>query len=217
MFLRSWFRELGQRCLEVRVNYYELRHEARVLEDHGGYSLMAGQTNPVIVRELLLMVEMDLFLPDVVWEPFAGHHGECRSQDIAKNMGVQLISQDIKPSDPRVLCADSTKVGPGTTIGGVVLHPPYYGSKLFSDVEGELSLHGRENDYWADLRRVIGLVVDHLVMHGCVAAVCRRYRYGGREIKMDEKMNELLTDHGFELESVWMSEPDIVLVSRRVR
>lgn len=191
--------------------YRTLRHNAEVLSDNGDYKPELGQTNPKIFDELVDRLFQGNGLP-VIWEPFAGHVGKSRNHDVCKEWGVKLIAYDLVPSDQRVIQADSTSEGPSEPIGGMVFHPSYFGAHPFSYDDGEISRIDDEERYRVALGKVIRFAWEAMISGGIVAAVCRRYRFGGREIKLDEWFLDLFQDVGFELKEVWSSEPDLILV-----
>jgi len=195
--------------------YRTLRHNAEVLSNNGDYRPELGQTNPKILDDLVERLFQGNGLP-IVWEPFAGHVGESRNHDACKEWGIELISYDLAPSDDRVFKADSTKCGPGKLIGGMVFHPPYFGARPFSEEDGEISLLESKEDYLMALEKVVGFAWDSMVAKGVIAAVCRRYRHQGKEIRLDEWFLGLFGDAGFRLVEVWSSEPDLVLVMEKL-
>ena len=196
------------------TSYLELRHNAMVLRDIGGYSLDRGEMNPAIFEEFLGEV-VDSDVVPVIWEPFAGHTGRSRMQDFAEEAEVRLISYDLEPSDPRVIKADSTKEGPGTSLGGVLFHPPYFGSALFSGNQADLSVIKSMDDYVIALQKIVDFVKVHLVKDGLVCAVGRDYRCSGERVSLASAYLEMFGSAGMALSSVWSSEPDMILIFRK--
>jgi len=194
--------------------YIALRQHAVVLGDAGDYEMAKGQTNPAIFDELVdRMFQADV-LP-VIWEPFAGHVGRSHSHDVCESCQMKLISYDIFPSDERVIRADSTRTGAGEPIGGMIFHPPYYGSCPLSKEKGEISLIEDREAYLDALRSVVKFSFEDMVKGGMVCVVCRRYRHGGEDIRLDEWFLDIFQEAGFILVEVWSSEPDIILVMEK--
>jgi hypothetical protein len=200
--------------MEVCVNhqYMSLKREADIIRiDEDAYDLRRGEMNPGIV-DVFMEEILERELHPVVWEPFAGHTGISHAQDRAEDAGVRLISYDLEPSDGRVLCRDSTEIGPEQLCGGVIFHPPYFGSSDFSDREGEISNKKDKYEYITALSKTVQFCRDHLQKGGLVCAVGRDYRSNGKRIRLDEWFLELFESKSFKLIDVWLSEPDTVLI-----
>lgn len=194
------------------ADYIALRTNGMILKDVGGYDYFKGEMNPVIFDEFVGEV-LDRDVSPVIWEPFAGHTGPSKAQDFAASIdGLTLVSFDLAPCDFRVVAADSTFVGPGRFVGGVLFHPPYYGSAPLSDKFGEVSLLEDEEAYRAALLKTADFVRIFLEPKGLVCAVGRYYRHAGVRIRLDEWYVELFESIGLALVSVWQSEPDVVLL-----
>jgi hypothetical protein len=196
------------------MSYLEMRHNAMVLRDIGGYDLDRGEMNPAIFEEFLGEVVDSDVIP-AIWEPFAGHTGNSRSQDFAQEAEVMLISYDLEPSDTRVVRADSTKCGPRESLGGVLFHPPYFGSAPLSGDEADLSVIESMDDYVISLQKTVDFVKVLLVKEGLVCAVGRDYRHGGERVSLASVYLEMFGAAGMSLLRVWLSEPDVILVFRK--
>jgi hypothetical protein len=192
--------------------YRKLMRCATVVRDEGGYDLRGGQANPVLFEEFVGFV-LDFGFAPVVWEPFASPGGTPGVFELCDDIGVSVVAHGIGPSLPRVIDADSTVKGPGVEIGGMYVHPPYFGGVPFSDDGRELSLASSEVSYRAALGRTFVLGMDAMREGGVACAVGRRYRVMD-EVRLDEWMAEDLADVGFELCGVMLSEPDVAIVAR---
>jgi len=194
--------------------YMSLRRDARVVRDEGGYRLDMGEANHVIFEDFI--GEMFERFPDpVTWEPFAGHTGRCKSQDLCDDIGIKHIAFDLEPEDFRVQQEDSTLMGPGERIHGMIFHPPYFGTATMSSHRADLSNAHQAAEYMAMLSKTIKLAYDSMVMGGLVAVICRDYRYRGERIRLDHWMMQAFESFEFKLLSVWTSEPDVVLIFER--
>lgn len=194
------------------AEYIRKRKEGVRLADAGGYDVRKGEMNPAIFGELVgLMVGSGL--PMVVWEPFAGHTGRSRTQDYVERVGgLTVLSFDLEPCDPRVRKADSTKEGPGVFVGGVLFHPPYFGSSPLSKEAGELSTMSDEGSYKKALRDSAMLARDCLELGGFVCAVGRHYVKSGKKVDLGLWYLEVFEEMGMSLAEVWKSEPDVALL-----
>lgn len=195
----------------------ELRHEAFVVRDNGGYNLGAGECNPVIFEDFVSAVfdsfiEREEGLGPVIWEPFAGHTGKSRTQQHASSNGITLISFDLAPSDPEVRRANSTIQGPGMQVDGVFIHPPYYGS-TFTSLPGEVSSEPTLDGYVGMVRRTVDL--SKQAKGGLLCMVCRKYLHGGVVVDLPQRFDQMLREAGYGLVEVWSSEPDIILLSEK--
>lgn len=196
--------------------YLKMRREATILRDEGNYDLAASQMNPVIFEDFVgVLLDADI-LP-AIWEPFAGPVEKSRFMDFAEEIGITLLSQTLHPVDKRIVAADSTAVGPGQAIGGMLFHPPYYASVPLSSDERDVVLGSTKEDYMARLGAVIAQGEACLIDGGLVCAVARDYRIRGDRIRLDLWMLELFEPRGYHLMDVWTSEPDVVLIFRRRR
>ena len=187
---------------------------AMILPDKGGYTVGIGEMNPEIVWEFSRLINSRKLHP-VLWGPCAGHTGRSRSQDTCAAAKIRLISYDLQPSDWRVQCMDSTKVGPDEEIGGMIFHPPYFGCIPFSDHEGEISQKGRLS-YIEELNKIVTNCKNAMKPGGLVCAVGRDYQMHGKPIRLSEWYTELFVLAGFELETAWTTLPDFVLIFRRL-
>jgi hypothetical protein len=192
--------------------YTRLLLRATVVRDEGGYELNAGQANPVLFEEFLGEM-LDAGFPPVMWEPFAGPNGTPAVMELCADIGVKLISYSVRSESDDVIEADSTVVGPSMTIGGMFIHPPYFGCNPFSEKEGELSRARDEASYRAALSRTFSLGLRAMPKGGMVCVVGRRYRCSV-EIRLDEWIVEDLVEVGFTLCGVMMSEPDVAIMGK---
>lgn len=196
------------------AQYLAARRGAKILRDCGGYVLECGEMNPVIFEDFLGEV-LNRNVPPVIWEPFAGHTGPSKAMDLCMDIGVNLVSCDLEPYDSRIIERDSTISGPGRQIGGMLFHPPYFGTTPMSDREGELS--GMSQEFYCEaLARTVEFAWTAMAPKGLVCVVCRDYRARGRRIRLDQWFLSLFIERfSFRLVEVWMSEPDIVLIMER--
>ena len=194
-------------------SYLEMRRNATILRDDGGYNLAACEMNPVIFEEFLGIL-LDEDLPPVVWEPFAGRVAHSRLCDFAEEVEVTLLAQTLNPVDSRIHQADSMSVGPDRTIGGMIFHPPYFASSMTGD-KRDVAKPRDEEKYVRNLQAVATRADARMAHNGLVCAVGRDYRIQGKRIRMDKILLELFQNRGYILEDVWSSEPDIVLILRR--
>lgn len=198
--------------------YIELRRNAKTVKDDGLYNLAAGEMNPRIFEKFAGVIQDREILP-VIWEPFAGTSYSAskktsRILDIAHAMYVETISYGLDPKDGRIKKADSTKTGPNKPIGGVLFHPPYFGSMPMSEDRRELSLLLDRYDYLTKLNRTVTLIKKWIVPDGLVCAVARDYRHAGNRISLSSWYLDLFESNGFVLEDVWSNLPDMVLLFR---
>jgi hypothetical protein len=191
---------------------------APVIPDNGGYNLAAGEMNPAIFERFIGIVKK-LNPSPVVWEPFAGTSYEgsnprSTSQDMAEKEGIRLISYGLAPRDLRIVKADSALTGPNIKIDGALFHPPYYGSSPMSADMSDLSRTGDFSDYRMVMDIVAWRIAKEMNKDGLVCAVGRDYRRYGERIRLDLMYLEIFGRAGFELNEVWQSPPDIVLILR---
>lgn len=197
--------------------YIEMRTKSLVLKDVGGYDIGKAEANPAIFEEFVGDVLDNESLPPVIWEPFAGHTGPSKTQDFAAGIDdLRVISFDLAPVDDRVRLADSTKMGPGTVVGGVFFHPPYFGTAPLSKDERDLSLISRWEEYIEALRKTVQIVSLVVPDRGLVCAVGRDYRHGGVRIRLDLEYLKLFEGNSFEIHGVMESEPDVAMIFRKV-
>jgi len=199
--------------------YMEMRREGYVVDVLGqcvDYRLKAGEACTEIFEKFMAAVMLRFEKP-VIFEPFAGHTGESRTQNLADDLGIKLISFDLSPSDARVKEADSTLEGPGELIGGVIFHPPYYGSSSMSGSNRDLSNQKDKVRYMEMLEESINVFSEFMSSGGLVAAICRDYRHLGERIRLDHWMLRLYNKYGYSLIDVWISTPDMVLILEKKR
>ena len=180
-----------------------------MLNQDGEYG---GMSNPVIYDKFATFMKFQTEAPKIVWDAFANRFGDCIEFFI--NRGIEVISHNIDPEHPSVLKRNSTICGPGKKVGGVIIHPPYFGSSPQSNKEGELSLCP-EVGYFIGLSNHVGLVVDSLDEKGYVCAVGRHYRTKGRAIRLDEWFVGKFSGLNFKLVEVWRSTPDVAIVMQK--
>lgn len=192
--------------------YLDMRRNATILRDEGDYNLAACEMNPVIFEEFLGVLLEDE-LPPVVWEPFAGRIPKSRNLDFAEDVNVTLLAQTLHPQDSRVKAADSMVTGPGMTIGGMLFHPPYFASRATEACD---VASGRNKErYIRNLQAVATRGDACMAKRGLVCAVGRDYRAMGMRVRMDKWLLEMFEARHYDLEDVWSSEPDIILLFRR--
>lgn len=199
---------------DLRNKYLQLRHVATILRDEGGYELSRGECNPVIFQEFIGEL-FDRDFPPYIWEPFAGHTGTSKNIAYCLSIGnIYMMAQDIVPSDMRVMTGDSTKEGPPNRPYGMFFHPPYFGSAGFSFEAGELANINDMAKYLRLLSKTIALANLHEGGIACV--VCRSYRYDGKLIDLPLSFLEIFSECDYDLINVWSSEPDVVLIMRKL-
>lgn len=188
--------------------YLELRRKATVVPDEGGYCLEQAEMNPEIVRMAVAKV-LSEGLPRKMWEPFA-----CPSHKYdGLTSEIESVSSGLRSGCDVI--ADSTKESPDKDFGCVVFHPPYFGSAPQSYVDGDLSLIEDWDDYTDSVRSAMKNVNSVLAPNGFVVAVGRDYRAAAIRVRLDRLYIEAM-DGLLELEEVWKSEPDIVLIARKM-
>lgn len=178
------------------------------LPDNGEYNLAQAEMNPAIYEWLAkAMVEANLV---TAWEPFALAKGN--GFKVFDKLGLQLIAHGME-SDGRVLVKDSTEDGPGELLGGVIFHPPYFGSSLLSKDKRDLSSIKDFKDYVTKVKKAAEIAKQYMTRDGIIVAVSRAYRYNGELVRLDKLMLELFKD--MTLQEVLISTPDVVHVFRR--
>ena len=194
------------------MNLLEGKRRAMVLPDRRDYDRHVGEMNPFIFDTFATMLVVRGILP-VVWEPFAGTSAS-RNHDFVEKLGsMLLLSQDLTPRDSRVKRADSTVSGPTLVIGGMVVHPPYFGARLSKDREpGDVSLNDDMDSYLGAVRKAVELGAKSMVSGGMACVVGRSYRHRGKYVKLDELFHDLMESVGYRLEDVWSSVPDVALI-----
>lgn len=199
-------------AVEYLKKYIEMRRVARVLEDRDDYSLDAGEMNPNIVVEML----KEDIQPDVVWEPFASQRSRLFTNMAWEHTHAMWVPYSLKSHNDFVRKADSTKTGPLDPIGGMLFHPTYFGSVPLCDDKRDVGYLSDRPEYMEALKATVELAKQQMKSGGLVCAVARDYRALGARIRLDYWFLEMFQDAGFELSDVWLSEPDVVLVFRRV-
>lgn len=192
---------------------------APVIFDSIDYNLAAGEMNPEIFSRYVDMAKIASANP-VIWEPFAGTSCQGSNprgviQDIAERKGVRLISYGLAPKDSRITHADSVRIGPKATLDGALFHPPYFGSGLMSDDDSDLSRIRSFSEYQSAIGVVVWRIAEAMSKGGSVCAVGRDYRVYGERIRLDLTYLDIFGRAGFELNEVWRSLPDIVLIFGR--
>jgi len=188
--------------------YRELRHGAVVLPDNGGYNLAAGEMNPMIVMKFA--DKLTSHGAQAVFEPFANPNG--KSVSLFEEVGIYLWGHSLESDHPRIGEADSTIDEPVGEFEGVLFHPPYFGSQPFTNDPRDLSRMRDVDEWLVAMESAAEIAVEHLVQDGVVCAVGRRYRHGGKEIRLDEWIVTAFS--GLTPIEVWMSEPDVAIILR---
>jgi hypothetical protein len=189
------------------AKYRELRHNAEVLPDNGGYDLSSGEMNPAIYQRFSELLADEEVVS--AWETFANPDG--RTFKCFKEAGINLFATSLKSDSPAVTEVDATSYIPQFVYEGVLFHPPYFGTKPFTNDPREMSLITDEDEWRDALQSAVDIVKGRLVSKGIVCAVGRRYRHGGKEIRLDEWLVS-----AFEMipTEVWISEPDVAIILR---
>lgn len=199
----------------MNSRFLRLRHKALILRDVGGYAIANGECNPVIFESFFEKM-IDEELPMVIWEPFAGHNGFRGTLNFLYSQNIPnlcMMAQDIAPSDPRVTQGDSTVKGPPSRPFGLFFHPSYYGYS-FSDTDGEVGRFSDFASYMDALTETVKLARQQEGALACV--VCRVYRYKGEQINLPEAFLAMFEKLEYSLIEVWSSEPDMVLIMRKL-
>lgn len=189
--------------------YRDLRHKAEILPDNGNYDLSLGEMNPAICQrfsELLADEEATS-----AWEPFANPDG--RTFKYFREAGISLFATSLKSDNPAITEVDATFYRPQFNYQGVLFHPPYFGSKPFTNDPRDMSHISDDENWKMRLQSAVDIVLARLVSEGVVCAVGRRYRHGGKEIRLDEWLVSAFGD-AMEPTEVWMSEPDVAIILR---
>lgn len=189
--------------------YVELRHKARKVPDFGRYSLEQAQMNPMIFEFMLAAMEG---VSKTIWEPFSAPSSDI-FRFIAKIRGFGMLSFGLTDAPGIELC-DSTCTIPSADYGGVLFHPPYYGSSPQSGHEGDLSLCEDWDKYRNAISMAMRSSVEVLVEGGILVAIGRDYREKTR-VRLDHLYWDIMKELSVEVEEVWISEPDIILVARK--
>lgn len=173
-------------------------------------NLSAFEMNPAIARRFFSLVRHEP-VPDKVWEPFAAND---RFQDMAREIGIELLSFGMVEKG-RVKKGDSTDEGPGAIVGGVLFHPPYFGSCLQSDDPADLSAITSVKTYRQALFDVAVRAWLSMPSGGMVCAVGRDYLHDRKRVNLSDWYSEEFWQSGFTLFKVWKSEPDVALLFRK--
>jgi hypothetical protein len=194
--------------------YQNLRRDAKRLEDFGDYKIDLGQMNPEIYRHFSLLLESRG--AKRVWEQFANPHG--RAFHYFPEM--EVIATNIEPVHSGVVKMNTIEMCPDGEFQGIIFHPPYFGTKPFTDNINELSLENDFDEWCEKISMAADMAVECLSDDGLVCAVGRRYRFNGKEIRLDELLVEAFCGNGLggrpmEPQEVWFSEPDIVIIFKR--
>ena len=196
-----------------KESYIGMRKSARRLDDPGGYRLNDGEMNSVIFDEMLDLMKRN-GVTKRVWEPFAGP-GSKRFWVRCVMSGFEMESYGLVKGGCKVL-TDSTESVPEGKYGGVIMHPPYYGSDPQSDSEQDLSRMLDWKVYSEALEKVFGVAVDSLDEGGFIVAVGRDYRALSSRVRLDLVYVWIMESMGMELIDVWISEPDVAIVARKI-
>jgi len=213
--------ELAERKLAAGMSsnlreYARFRLNMRILPDKGDYCLNDGEMNPEILRAFAFKVK-EVLSPFPLWEPFSGNMGsKSRTKFLMAQYGLGVLCCGLDHTDPDIEIVDSTTHSPRVgSIGGAIFHPPYFGSRWFTNRAEDLSHIENYDTYQEKLASVVCRIRNATTSGMLVCAVGRRYRYLGEEVSLD-LMYLRLFDSGFTLIDVWSSMPDIVLIFRRV-
>jgi len=189
--------------------YKELRHVAERLPDAGGYDLSAGEMNPEICRRFVALL-WDAGATRA-WEPFANPDG--RTFPAFREAGVELAAASLSSGHPDIEELDATTEEPRGEFGGVLFHPPYFGSKPFCADPRDISWVCDKDEWLVMMESAADIAVKHMVPDGVACAVGRRYRHGGEEIRLDEWLVMAFCGP-MEPVEVWFSEPDVAIIMR---
>lgn len=190
-------------------SYKELRHGAERIPDAGGYDLSAGEMNPEIWRRFASLLAREG--AERAWEPFANPDG--RTFEAFREVGVELVAASLASEHPDIEECDSTTEEPRGDFGGVLFHPPYFGSKPFTLDPRDMSQTRDEDEWLVMMESAADIAVEHMAPGGVVCAVGRRYRHGGREIRLDEWLVMAFCGPLWPA-CVWSSEPDVAIIMR---
>jgi hypothetical protein len=189
--------------------YRKLRHEAVKLPDRGGYELAKGEMNPIIVERFAeLLVEEDA---RTAWEPFANPDG--RTFSVFGELRIKLTAASLSADHPDIVVADSLADEPSGDFDGVLFHPPYFGSSPFTSDPRDMSRAEDEDEWLVMMESAADIAVEHLTPCGIICAVGRRYRHGGKEVRLDEWMVSAFCPPMAPAQ-VWLSEPDVAVIMR---
>lgn len=194
--------------------YMKLRREAKKLGDSGDYILSNGEMNPEIYRQFSLLLEEKN--AKRVWEQFANPNG--RAFHFFPEM--EVIATNIQPIHSDVIKMNTLEECPDGTFEGIIFHPPYFGSKAFTDDEKELSQINDLDEWLFQISNAADMAIECLSEDGLVCIIGRQYRCNGKMIKLEELLIESFCGNGLggrpmELVEVWLSEPDIVIILKR--
>lgn len=190
-------------------DYRNLRHNAITIEEVDGYDLSKGEMNPGIAMQFAEICADAGF--DTVWEPFANPDG--RTFDIFYEVNLCLTATSLMAEHDEIQILDCTVDSPGWEFDGILFHPPYFGSAPFSDDIRDLSNMEEEEEWLVMMESSAEVAMEHLHERGIICAVGRRYRHGGKEIKMDEWLIHAFD--GMEPFEVWISNPDVAILMRK--
>lgn len=186
-----------------------LRHNAQRIPVMGGYDRYQGQVNPFITKKFFHFFSNN----QVIWDPFAGI-GKSFTIDIGLEKGLCVLAQDIGATDNRVRRVNSMTNGPGQRINGIIFHPPYYGTGVFTNDKNDIGLFQLPEDYISGLRKVVELGLEKLE-EGYVCVVGSSYLLRGKRVYLDWWLTALFMEYGLQVVEMWSSEPDIGVILRR--
>jgi len=196
---------------EIPSWFLVLQHNARKIPVTSGYNRYQGQVNPLITSEFFRFFSDN----QVIWEPFAGT-GNVLTIDMGLEKGLCVLAQDIGATDSRVKCVDSMVCGPDKMIDGIVFHPPYYGTGVFTENSNDIGLCQTPEDYMDGLRKVVELGLGKLD-EGYVCVVGSSYLSRGKRVYLDWWLTVLFMEYGLQVMEMWASEPDIAVILRSKR
>jgi hypothetical protein len=192
-------------------DYRNKKRTAIVIPDNGGYDLYNGQMNPEIYKRfsLLLRERGESF----AFEPYASSSGSS-FQYFDANC-ISLYAYSLNPQNDKLIKADATKdvlcKPENVKVGGLIFHPPYYGSSPFSNHADEISNVTDVNDWLYKIKISANLAISSLYSDSLVCVVGRFYRYNNKQIRLDEWFVDIFSEK-LTIKEVWSSIPDIAII-----
>jgi len=183
------------------------RKDAAIIADMGGFDIYKGEVNPLLTEWFL---ENHIKPDSIVWDAFAG---SGNSIAIGKRFNIDVIAQDIYSTNHLVIIDDSTRVGPTCDIDGAILHPPYYGSSVFSESSLDIAQEKYTKEYMDKIEKTINLALNANAKTFCIVA--RVYHANGIRVSLDWWLSSILLKNGFKLKCMASSVPDMAIVLER--
>lgn len=150
-----------------------------------------GRTHPEIV-----FVALDRYTKpgDLVWDCFAG---SGTTIDVCEKMGNQWIANDITPTGPEIIKADSRTWYPGCPaplpVDLVVCHPPYMSAIPYP---GKHSLATKNIVEWCDaMSAVISNITKVLKLWHVLVVIVGEVYEGGNTYMLDCELYKYLSDY----------------------